>query len=77
MTIKSKTLAKARQAAENRIDARIETVYRAVLPGHQINILNIPALFAEGRKAIAGGADDLKLGAALVEAAAHLEAAHG
>lgn len=53
----------ARQTkAEKEIDRRIDVAYRTNCSGVSINIMDIPKVFAVGRKAILEGADDSALG---------------
>jgi hypothetical protein len=55
---------------QNKADKRIDNAYRKRCQGIQIDMMAIPALFAEGRKAIEEGVDDQVLGdrvAAFVE----------
>lgn len=48
------------------IDRRIEDVYRQHCTGVQIDIMDIGRVFEAGRRAIAAGADDTALTAAVV-----------
>jgi hypothetical protein len=57
---------KRQSKADKAIDKRIETIYYRNCSGIQINIMDIPRVFAEGRKAIAEGADDTALTAKIV-----------
>ena len=52
--------------AEKLADVRIDRAYRRTCSGVQINILDIPNVFRVGTKAIADGADDTALDAAIV-----------
>jgi hypothetical protein len=61
---------RAEKKAEKLADDRIDRAYRTRCSNIPIDIMDIPKVFAEGRKAIAGGADDQALGdtiAAFVE----------
>lgn len=60
----AKVSAKAQQKKD---DARINRVYVASCQNVQIPMLDIPKVFAVGRKAIAEGADDEVLKAKIVE----------
>ena len=51
--------------AERIADDRISRAYYGTCCGIQISILDIPRVFAEGRRAIANGADDAQLAAAI------------
>ncbi|MBO0715711.1 MAG: hypothetical protein J2P55_00040 [Rhizobiales bacterium] len=51
--------------AERIADDRIGRAYYGTCSGIAINILDIPRVFAEGRRAIAQGADDAQLAAAI------------
>jgi hypothetical protein len=50
-------MASKKTKAEKHIDKQIEAVYREHCSGVQINMLDIPKVFDEGRKAIAEGRD--------------------
>lgn len=45
-------------AADKKIDKRIEAAYYAVANGIQIDIMDIPKVFAVGRAFVADGVDD-------------------
>ena len=64
MTTATKKLTKRQLKA---IDKRVEQAYYATCSGVQINIMNIGKVFAAGRAALAAGADETGLRAAIVE----------
>jgi len=47
-----------RKPTAKQIDKRIEAAYYATCSGVQINIMDIGKVFAEGRRALAEGADE-------------------
>lgn len=49
--------ARALKLAAKRADAAISAAYLATCAGVGVNILNIPRIFAEGRRALAEGRD--------------------
>jgi len=52
---------KAKSKVEKIIDNRIDAAYRATCSGIQINIMDIPAVFREGRRLLESGADEAVL----------------
>ncbi len=54
-------VSRAQKAAAKALDARIQRAYGLACSGIQINLLDIPKVYAEGRKAIEAGADDAAL----------------
>lgn len=48
------------------IDKRVEAAYYATCSGIQVNIMDIPKVFAEGRKAVAEGLDQDALAARIL-----------
>lgn len=51
---------------QNALDKKIEQVYYATCRGVQIDVMNISKVFDVGREALAKGADDEQLKAAIV-----------
>ena len=49
-----------------KVDKRIEAAYLGTCKGVQVSMMDIPKIFAEGRKAVAEGADDEALRARIV-----------
>lgn len=56
----------ASKAADKAARRRVEAAYSATCSGVQIDMMDIPRVFAVGLKAIAEGADDATLQAAIV-----------
>jgi len=56
---------RAKKREQEKIDKRVERVYYATCSGVQIDIMDIPKVFAVGRKAIEAGADDDELALAI------------
>jgi len=55
-----------RRKNDKATDDRISRAYYGNCSGVQVSILDIPRIFAEGRRAIAEGADDVMLAARIV-----------
>lgn len=53
-------MAKRTKAEEKKLDAQIDTLFRQRHSGVQINMMEIPALFATARKAYEEGGDMAK-----------------
>lgn len=52
---------------EKKLDRQVEQAYYATCSGVQINIMDIGKVFKAGRQALADGADEEQLRAAIVE----------
>lgn len=60
-------MTKKQKKQKKQIDRRVELAYYATCTGVQISILDIPKVFAAGRKAVAEGVDEDGLKTAIIE----------
>ena len=58
-------MAKTKKLTKKQIDRKVEQAYYATCSGIQINILDIPRVFAVGRECIRDGVDDETLRATI------------